>query len=189
MSRRATLAVIALAAAAAGFTLASNTRQSSDDDQRRATSAAAGPQFAVLGWRESYGTPREHLVFRVESLRVRERGWTVQLSLENRTKKAYEITPTLESPFGLMILSTGDLNELVRLNEENALPAVRPATRYDPRLPAALAPGEVWVGKISAPGSLVANGWVRVVFGALGPVGEPNDRVAWITDHTYRLQR
>jgi hypothetical protein len=183
------LVLVALGAALAGFALASNARRTTDDEQPRATSAAAPPQSAVLGWKETYGTPREHLVFAVEALRIRKSGWAVELSLENRTKEAYEISSTLEHPFGLMIFATGDLNEVVRMSEENTLPAVRPATRYEPRLPAELAPGDAWVGKISAPGSLVANAYLRVVFGALIPEDDPDDLVSWISDHAYRLKR
>ena len=46
---------------------------------------------------------------------------------------------------------------------------------------------------MSASGALVADSWVRVVFGTLIAVGKPPDElddvVVWITDHAYRLRR
>ena len=52
---------------------------------------------------------------------------------------------------------------------------------------------EAWHGVISAPGSLVAGSWVRVVFGTLIAIGSTGDvledSVVWITDHAYRLRR
>jgi hypothetical protein len=65
---------------------------------------------------------------------------------------------------------------------------VRPAARYQPQLPTILEPGNSWSGTISAPGALVANGWVRVVFGGLISVVRPNEALVWISDHTYRLR-
>jgi hypothetical protein len=87
----------------------------------------------------------------------------------------------------LMVLSTGDYDELIEQDEGDTLPAVRPATRYEPRLPKILEPGDSWVGTISAPGALVANSWIRVVFGALVSVVEPSDGFTWISDRAYRL--
>ncbi len=84
--------------------------------------------------------------------------------------------------------------ELAQRNRSGTLPATRPATRYEPKLPKILAPRSSWNGTISAPGALVASSYVRVVFGALdaaggkGPDGLANP-VVWITDHAYRLRR
>ena len=45
---------------------------------------------------------------------------------------------------------------------------------------------------MSASGALVADSWVRIVFGTLLAVGKPpeelGDVVVWITDHTHRLR-
>ena len=87
-----------------------------------------------------------------------------------------------------MIFSSGSIEELDELNQKGELPTVRSATRYEPRLPAVLEPGDTWSGTISAPGALVAGGWVRVVFGALVRIAPPHDGVSWITDHVYRLE-
>jgi hypothetical protein len=188
VSRTTILVLVALGAAIAGFAFSSNARRADDDSDTSRRSTAAGPQMATLGWRETYGPAGEQLVFSVDSLEVLPRGWKAKLSLENRTKTSYGVASTLEQPFGLMVFSSGSHEEFVQMNEERMLPAVRPATTYEPRLPSVLEPGDSWTGTISAPGALVANSWVRVVFGALVSVAEPQDSFAWITDHTYRLR-
>ena len=91
-----------------------------------------------------------------------------------------------------MLFQSGDLAELEEKNESGTLPTVRPAARFEPEPPAILEPGDSWAGTISAPGALVANSWVRVVFGTLVSVGTPpedlEEQVIWITDNAYRLR-
>jgi len=61
-----------------------------------------------------------------------------------------------------------------------------------PELPTILEPKASWSGEMSARGALVANSWVRVVFGTLIAVGKPpeglDEILVWITDNTYRLR-
>jgi hypothetical protein len=188
MSRTSVLVLIALGAAIAGFAVSTNARQGNEDAASSARTVAAGPQRATLGWREVAGEPGEQLVFSVETLEILSDGWKARLSVENQSTTSYKVTSTLAQPFGLMMLSSGDYNELQEQNESGTLPRVRPATSYAPRLPDVLEPGDSWIGTISAPGALVANGWVRVVFGALISVDQPGDVLSWISDHTYQLR-
>jgi hypothetical protein len=188
MSRTTVLVLIAVGAAIAGFAFSSTTRDDDEGSSRAVASRPAGPQLATLGWRETYGSPKEQLVFSVETLEIVPRGWRARLSLENRSTTSYRVASALEQPFGLMVFSTGEFDDFSRMNEEGVLPAIRPATEYDPKLPSVLEPGDSWTGTISAPGALVAGSWVRVVFGALVSVVEPNEAFSWITDHTYRLK-
>jgi hypothetical protein len=187
MSRTAVLVLVALGAAIAGFAFSTNARRGDGETASSARTVAASPQRATLGWREVAGEAGEQIVFSVDTLEVLADGWEVKLSVENRSTTSYKVASTLEQPFGLMVLSSGEYGELEEKNESGTLPTVRPATRYEPRLPAVLEPGDSWVGTISAPGALVADGWVRVVFGALVSVVQPRDVLAWISDHTYRL--
>jgi hypothetical protein len=187
MSRKTVLVLVALGAAIAGFTFSTAARRGEADTATGSRSVAAGPQTATLGWRETHGPAGEQLVFSVERLEVLPRGWRAKLSLENHSSDSYEVISTLDRPFGLMVFSTGGYDELIEQNEGGTLPAVRPATRYEPQLPRILEPGDSWVGTISAPGALVANSWVRVVFGALVSVVEPGEGLTWITDRAYRL--
>jgi len=189
MSRSSVLVLVALGAAIAGFAFSTNVKRGDGDTASSARAVAAGPQRATLGWREFAGEVGEQLVFSVETLEVLSDGWTVRLSIENRSTTSYRVATTLEQPFGLMVLSSGNYDELMEQNESGTLPTVRPATDYAPPLPAVLEPGDSWVGTISAPGALVANGRVRVVFGALVSVVDPRDVIGWISDHTYRLRR
>jgi hypothetical protein len=194
VSRTTILVLVALGAALAGFAFSTTAKRLQSEEASADASAAARPQLAALGWRESYGSATERLVFSVRSLEVVRDGWRARLSLENGTSVSYEVgdpREALDRAFGVMLFSKGDLETLEDLNADGKLPAVRPATRYEPRLPRVLEPGASWTGTISAPGALVAGSWVRVAFGALTSVGQPPDplaeRVAWITDRAYRL--
>lgn len=187
MSRTTVFVLVALGAAIAGFAFSSNARRGDGDGAATTTSVAAGEQRASLGWRETTGEPGERLVFSVDTFRVLRNGWRVELSLENHTSAALRVMSTQQQPFGLMVLSTGDYGEFEQLARDDALPTVRPAVRYEPRPPALLEPGDSWRGVISAPGALVAGSWVRVVFGGLVSVVRPQESLAWITDHTYRV--
>jgi len=197
VSRTTIIVLVALGAALAGFAFSSTSNQGDDEGAAEAASVAAGPQRAVLGWRETYGPAGEQLVFSVESLQVLPRGWQAHVSLENGTSISYEIVAdpsrVRDRSFGLMLFATGDPDSLAKLNEGGALPAVRPAESYEPILPRILEPGDTWTGTISASGALVADSWARVVFGALISVGEApaelGEQIVWITDNAYKLHR
>ncbi len=196
MSRATIVVLIAIGAAVAGFAFSSGAQRLRGDEPAAETSHAAGPQSATLGWRETYGPAGEKLVFTVESLSVTRAGWRVRLGVENTTSIPYEIgdpNATLDRSFGLMLFSSGEATELRARNQEGTLPAVRPAAAYEPELPLLLRPGDAWEGTMSASGSLVAESWVRVVFGALVAVAKPpeglDEQVVWITDHSHELER
>jgi hypothetical protein len=155
----------------------------------------APPQKATLDWRETYGKPGARLVFEVESLEVQPTGWRATVAFENDSKVQFTIASgpsSLDRAFGLMILPTGDLRELDRLNRANELPDPRPAQRFEPPLPGVLLPGQTWRGTMAAPGALPAGSWARVVFGAFVTIDEPpeglQERVIWITDHSLELK-
>jgi hypothetical protein len=189
MSRTSMLVLVALGAAIAGFAFSTNARRGEGDGTPSARAVAARPQKAVLRWREVAGEKGEQFIFGVKSLQILPDGWKAELSVENDSTTSYRVASTLEQPFGLMVFSSGDYDELLELNESGTLPTVRPATSYSPQLPVILEPGDAWSGTISAPGALVANGWVRVVFGALVSVVDPREVLPWISDHTYRLRQ
>jgi hypothetical protein len=196
MSRTSLVVLVVLGAALAGFAISSTANRIRDDDAPPPASTAAGPQSAELGWRETYGPRGEQIVFSVESFEVVEGGWRARLGVENGTSVAYEIgdpRSTLDRSFGLMLFSTGEADELEGRNANGTLPAIRPATTYEPELPQILEPGASWEGTMSADGALAAGSWVRIVFGALVAVAKAPEglaeRVVWITDQTYRLKR
>ena len=194
MSRTTILVLVALGAALAGFGFSTAAKRLQDEEPPAQASVAARPQSASLDWRETHGTPGEQLVFSVHSLQVTPNGWRVGVALENRSSVAYELDPgaTFNRSFGVMLFSTGRIEELNELNASNSLPAERPAVRFEPSLPAILEPDASWTGTISAPGSLAAGNWVRIVFGTLIAVGNPPEElggtVVWITDRAYRLR-
>ena len=195
MSRTTILVLVAFGAVLAGFALSTNARRLQDDDATPRQQSAASPQRATLGWEENFGPANEQLVFSVEALEVLPGGWRAQIGLENHTRISYEVVHPSSSPnraFGLMLFTTGEQAQLDEQNENGTLPPIRPAVHFEPGLPGILKPGASWTGTISAPGPLVANSWVRVVFGPLVSVGTPPEDLAeavlWISDHTYRLR-
>lgn len=196
MSRTTLIVLIALGAAVASFAFSSVAQTIREDKADEVTGVAASPQTAELDWREPYGKAGERLVFSVESLDVMPDGWRARVSVENETSIPYELgdpRATLDRSFGLMLFTSGDVRELEERNTSNTLPALRAATRYEPKLPKILEPGDSWRGTISARGALIAGSFVRVVFGSLISVGRPpeglDERVVWITDNAHPLRR
>ncbi len=195
MSRTTILILVALGATLAGFALSTNARRLQDDGPATVERPAAGAQRAALGWRETFGSEDDRLVFSVDSLEVGDGGWEADVRFENQTSIPYEVgSPSAAATlsFGLMLFSSGELAELERRNESGTLPAARRAVRFDPPLPPLIEPRQSWTGTMSAPGALVADSWVRVVFGPFVSVGPPpkglEEHVAWITDRAYRLK-
>lgn len=194
MSRTTIIVLGALGATLVGFSLASNASRLTGTEETPGASVAAGPQKADLDWRETYGAPGEQLVFTVDSLEVTRTGWRARIGVENTSSVAWELGPgaTPDGNFGLQLFKTGEPEELEERNKAGTLPAIRVATLYTPELPTILEPKASWEGEMSAKGALVADSWVRVVFGTLIAVGKPPDgleeTLVWITDNTYRLR-
>ena len=138
------LVFVAVGAAIACFAFSSAAKRDGNEVAEGTTSAAASPQKVVLGWEETASRGGEELVFSVESLEVLANGWRADITLENHTNTSYEVAATHDRPFGLMLLSTGDHQALEEQNEEGTLPLIRPASRYEPRLPPILEPGDTW---------------------------------------------
>jgi hypothetical protein len=195
VSKTTLIVLIALGATFAGFVLASNAQRLTGDDTEIETSVAAGPQTAELTWRETAGSAGERIVFTVDRIEVTETGWSARVGIENETTVGWEIAPGArpDGAFGLQLFETGDAEELEERNRNGTLPAVRAASTYVPELPQLLEPGASWEGEIAARGALVADSWVRVVFGTLIAVGskppeEFDETLVWITDHAYELE-
>ena len=157
--------------------------------------APAPPQSATLDWVERSPPSGPALVFRVFRFAVTEKGWEADVEVENATGVAWELGADpvgVDQSFGIMLFATGRLDELERRNRDGDLPGLRPARSFEPRLVARLRPGDRWRGVVSAPGSLAAGRYVRVVFGPLVAVDDPPEempaRFLWITDHAYRLR-
>src|SRR5688572_17388640 len=165
MSRTTMLVLVALGAMLAGFALTTNARRLQEDNGATVQRPAAGSQSVTLDWRETYGSGAEKLVFSVDGLEVREGGWNASVGVENQSSVPFELggaRAVSGLSFGLMLMSSGDLEEMEQQNRAGTLPAVRKAVRFEPPLRPVLQPGESWNGTISAPGALVADSWVRV---------------------------
>lgn len=153
---------------------------------------AAEPQQAELGWRESYPASGERLVFVVDTLTVREDGWSVDVAVTNSTRIPFAAGGSrLNHAYGLMLFSTGDLAELEDAARAGELPALRRASTIKPEPPDVLAPKQTWRATLSAPGSLADGSYVRVSLGPFRAEGDPpggiEPVVIWITDRAHRL--
>ena len=184
MPRLLALAVLALLAAGCG-----------SQGRPIPTARAAPPQNAELNWLESYGQGDARIVFGVDRFQVLENGWRAEISLSNRTQVRYSVgdpRSSLSRQWGLMLFQSGDLRQLEQLNRAGELPPVRSAETFKPALPLVLEPDETWKGVIEARGALAAGSWLRIVFGALVPIGKAPrgfpEQLVWITDHAYQLE-
>ena len=196
MSRTTILVLVALGAALAGFAFSTAAKRLQDDEPAAEASVAARPQSASLDWRETHGTPGEQLVFSVDSLQVTPQ----RLACERGPREP--ILGRIRAG-----RSTGDLESLVRSHavldrEDRGAERAQRQQRAPGRAPRralraepcrrSWSPTRRWKGTISAPGSLAAGNWVRIVFGTLVAVGNPpeelGENVVWITDRAYRLR-
>jgi hypothetical protein len=155
----------------------------------------AGPQRAELGWEERFPESGPAMVFRAHNFAVTPEGWEAEIEVENRTGVAWRVggaARDVSSSFGVMLFASDSLDDVEQRSRAGELPGLRAARRFVPALPARLAPGATWRGKIGAPGSLAAGLYVRLVYGPFVAVREPPEGMqpgfSWITDHAHRLR-
>jgi hypothetical protein len=189
VDRRTLLVLVAGAAIIGGFLLAAAAERGGTREPTQETNPAAKPQSKRLDWHETQGPRGERLAFAWRSFQVLRDGWRARISMTNDSQVALDLSRS-ERSFGLMLFASGKHSELD--NRLGQLPTLRPALTFDPDLPPTLDPHATWSGTISARGALVADSWVRVVFGAFSPIGRAPDsfpdHMIWITDHAYRLR-
>jgi len=153
---------------------------------------AAEPQQVELGWLESYPSTGARIRFAVDGLTVGAEGWSVEIRVTNATSSPFELgINRAQLSFGLILFTTGKLEELEQGNRDGRLPPVRLAATMKPPPPDVLAPGATWDATLEGPGSLADGSFVRVAFGPLRAVGEPPEGMQsvlfWITDRSHRL--
>jgi hypothetical protein len=182
---RARSALLALAAAAllAGC---------SSESTPPLPSGPAPPQRASLGWVERFPSQGPALVFDADTFEITSSGWSAEVGLENRTEIPWKIVESPVPSFGVMLFTSKQAAEVEERSRSDDLPGLRAARRFEPPLPAKLEPGASWHGTMSAPGSLAAGLFVRIVYGQLVAVGDPPKAMptqfSWITDHAYELR-
>jgi hypothetical protein len=117
------------------------------------------------------------IVYRVKTIRIAPGGWSVRALVANRTKVPLRIVyahePAGHNAFGIVL-------------GEDGFGPVATATRFDPKVPILLQPGERWSGTFSGPDAVAAGALVHVQFGQFGTPHA--DRFAWVTDHAYRVR-
>lgn len=137
--------------------------------------ALPGPASAEtiqLGWTETYlynGRANDRLfVFRVDSVTVTDRSWTVKGSVRN----ASALRMTIRNRFAVVAGGTAF-----------------PASRFSPRLPAELAIGARWHGSFGGRGRLPRATPLRIRFGLFRASLLPAlPGLSWVTTHSFKLQ-
>ncbi len=152
----------------------------------------APPQSEALDWVERFPADGPALVFSAHLFEVTSAGWRAEIELANDTSIPWEIQESPATQFGVMLFPTDEVSEVEHRSRNDDLPGLREAQSLEPTPPATLRPGKSWRGTMSAPGSLAAGLYVRIVFGRLVAVGDPPTgmpaQFSWITDHAYRLE-
>jgi hypothetical protein len=134
----------------------------------------AAPGTMLLDWREVANLEVGQLVFEVKRLVVRDRGWMIEASIENRTSVTYLVTrPHVRggTKTGLLVGK-----------------ATLVANRFEPALPRVFEPGRRWTGRFSGTRRLAQGQRVRVSFGVFFNGASRPAYFRWITDHAVSLR-
>jgi hypothetical protein len=138
----------------------------------------AGPAKTIrLAWSEraTVGS-RTIMTFNVRSLTIAGRTWTVNASFRNTSRTTLRIRKRFAVLHGPGRVGVSGMKVL-------------PAKAFRPALPATLAPGRGWSGRLSGLGAgALKNTNVRVRFGYFAGRALPGQPgFAWITDHVARI--
>jgi peptide/nickel transport system permease protein len=188
--RKVLWATAAVAAAAVGTLIGWRASHGSGPAPAVAPSSLlAGPvQSVPAGWTETKVLPGGRMIFRVRSIRAGRSGWLVRGSVENRSRRTFEIEKGFGSPTaaGFSVLVPGALGL-----------RVFSATAVRPEVPVTLAPGGVWAGSFAGTGRLPRGTLMWVGFGYFLPAGaagpsqgqvSPGDPgFNWFTTNSFRL--
>jgi hypothetical protein len=153
--------------------------------------ASAPPRTITLHWRETYaGRAGIRLSFEVTKLTVWSHGWSVEASVENRSRIPIAIGKPHapgRTEFGLYVLKSGSRADLERRIRRGSLPPPLEADRFTPARPTRLEPAGHWAGTFSGPHRLPAGAFVRVSFGVFSTNAPGISYFSWVTDHVLRL--
>lgn len=132
----------------------------------------AAPRTMFLDWREVANVEAGQLVFEVKRLVIRDRGWMIEASIENRTSVTYLVTrPHVRG---------GTKTGLVVGN------ATLVANLFEPALPRVFEPRRRWTGRFSGTRRLPRGQRVRVSFGLFFNGASRPAYFRWITEHSLR---
>ena len=126
----------------------------------------ARPGVLVLNWRESTGKPGERVIVRIDTLTVREGGWSVRASLENDTAAPLFIGRPHTDERATFALVTA-----ASTRGRGSVPTGLIASEYSPELPRILDPGKGWSGTFSGAGVMRDGTRVRIAFGTFWAYG------------------
>lgn len=104
----------------------------------------------------------------VRSLRRTATGWSVEASIENRTKARWSVGRPHSSAgtkFGLFVSRRpGELTAEFLERHARTTPTLL-ADTFEPALPRVFPPGESWSGRFAGPGAVPAGSYVAFAFG------------------------
>lgn len=146
---------------------------------------SAGARTIALNWTEHTTAPDPSIVFKVRSVTVTGRKWTVRASLSNRSDKRIQVVrgTMLDTPpqYGFAILVP--VPQCPR--GVSCRPIANTATRASPRLPTSLAPGQTWSGTFGGI-AVLPKGYLLWI--SMGHFLVPGGRdFSWVSQHAFRL--
>ena len=152
-----------------------------------ATVATSKPTRLIVSWNEQRALDRGHVIFRVRAIEFGARGWNVRGGFTNRSPFVIRISRGSEegayargvAPVGMSIVQHRTMFTPAGVTHRAS---VFSGTRFRPRIPPSLRPGESWNGTFGGADRLPPNRYLRVGFGHFIYVGDQPHRFSWITD-------
>jgi hypothetical protein len=153
-----------------------------------ATVSVKGGRIVQLNWVEKPG-PAEGLPatmkFTVETVTVAKNAWSVRAAFTNRSSRPVQILTDKDFYFPAQLfglLKPATCQRMVG-QPRNCPSGVLQATTLNPPAPTSLAPGGVWVGTFSGPGTLPNGRLINITFGAF----HTSRNFSWTMGRAFRL--
>jgi hypothetical protein len=126
-----------------------------------------------VNWNENVSLEANQPIarFRVRSIEVRPRGYTISASITNTSPQTFTFPtggPRSPRNFGL-----GVFTDALGVRVEESPNYLLKAKRIVPAMPRQLAPGQTWRGTMSSDEPPRPNRWLRVLFGVFFWKGKP----------------
>jgi len=151
---------------------------------------AAQARTIPLHWKETlsplYGYPA--MTFTVDSITVAGSAWSVKASVTNRSKGSIRVSlkgtpyggPYAQYTFGIFIPSPCTKAGQIMCSDRTY------ATKWIPRVPSVLSPGQTWRGTFSGTRALPHGLLLSVMFGYFY-ASTPKKDFSYVTQHEFKL--
>lgn len=138
-----------------------------------------------VNWKERRPLEQGYMAFRVRTIYVGTRRWSVAGEFANRTPHAIGVNRRRPGHYAECRMS---IVRYVRIKTAYGQINDRQdflATTFAPRLPSVLRPGMSWKGTFGGRGVLPKGVLLNICFGYFTIPGK-SDGFSWVTDHTFR---